>query len=74
MSNMIQLPNVPDALHRSLKAAMAGMSLSDCLWAEIKEIAERPTPAEFTRVALFPYGLADIKVPVFSGGRICASA
>lgn len=49
MSKMIQLRNVPDALHRGLKAraAMAGMSLSDYLLAEIKEIAERPTLAEF---------------------------
>jgi antitoxin FitA len=48
MSKMIQLRNVPDALHRSLKAraAMAGMSLSDYLLSEIKEIAERPTLAE----------------------------
>jgi plasmid stability protein len=48
MSKMIQLRNVPDALHRSLKAraAMAGMSLSDYLLAEIKEIAERPTLAD----------------------------
>jgi plasmid stability protein len=48
MSKMIQLRNVPDALHRSLKAraAMAGMSLSDYLLAEIKEIEERPTLAE----------------------------
>ena len=48
MSKMIQLRNVPDHLHRSLKAraAMAGMSLSDYLLAEIKEIAERPTLAE----------------------------
>ena len=47
-TKMIQLRNVPDALHRSLKAraAMAGMSLSDYLIAEIKEIAERPTLAE----------------------------
>jgi plasmid stability protein len=45
MSKMIQLRNVPDALHRSLKAraAMQGMSLSDYLLMEIKEIAERPT-------------------------------
>ncbi len=49
MSKMIQLRNVPDALHRTLKAraAMAGMSLSDYLLAEIKEIAERPTLSEF---------------------------
>ena len=48
MSKMIQLRNVPDALHRTLKAraAMAGMSLSDYLLSEIKEIAERPTLAE----------------------------
>jgi plasmid stability protein len=49
MSKMIQLRNVPDGLHRSLKAraAMAGMSLSEYLLAEIREIAERPTSAEF---------------------------
>lgn len=48
MSKMIQLRNVPDALHRTLKAraATAGMSLSDYLLVEIKEIAERPTLAE----------------------------
>ena len=48
MSKMIQLRNVPEALHRGLKAraALAGMSLSDYLLAEIKEIAERPTLAE----------------------------
>jgi len=48
MSKMIQLRNVPDALHRSLKvrAAMSGRSLSDYLLAEIKEIAERPTLEE----------------------------
>jgi antitoxin FitA len=48
MSKMIQLRNVPDALHRGLKvrAALAGMSLSDYLLAEIKEIADKPTLAE----------------------------
>ena len=45
MPKTIQLRNVPDALHRKLKirAAMAGMSLSDYLLAEIREIAEKPT-------------------------------
>lgn len=45
---MIQLRNVPDLLHRTLKAraALAGMSLSDYLLAEIKEVAQRPTLAE----------------------------
>jgi antitoxin FitA len=49
MSKIIQLRNVPDALHRTLKAraAMAGMSLSDYVLAEIREFAERPTLAEF---------------------------
>jgi plasmid stability protein len=48
MPKMIQLRNVPDPLHRILKAraAVAGMSLSDYLLAEIKEIAERPTLRE----------------------------
>jgi plasmid stability protein len=51
MSKMIQLRNVPDVLDRTLKArgAMAGMSLSDYLLAEIREIAERPTLAEFRK-------------------------
>jgi plasmid stability protein len=45
---MIQLRNVPDSLHRGLKAraAMAGMSLSDYLLAEIKEISAKPTLSE----------------------------
>jgi plasmid stability protein len=48
MSRMIQLRNVPDSLHRKLKAraAMAGMSLSDYLIAEVRQIAERPTLEE----------------------------
>jgi plasmid stability protein len=45
---MIQLRNVPDDLHRRLKAraAMEGMSLSDYLIAEVARVAERPTPRE----------------------------
>ncbi len=45
MSAMIQIRNVPDALHRRLKAraALAGMSLSDYLLREIREVAEQPT-------------------------------
>lgn len=45
MSTMIQIRNVPDALHRRLKsrAALAGMSLSDYLLSEIRQVAERPT-------------------------------
>ncbi len=46
---MIQVRNVPDVLHRTLKAraATAGMSLSDYLLGELREIVERPTLAEF---------------------------
>ena len=45
MTVMIQIRNVPDALHRRLKsrAALAGMSLSDYLLSEIRQVAERPT-------------------------------
>jgi antitoxin FitA len=48
MSRMIQIRNVPDSLHRSLKAraALAGMSLSDYLLMEIRELAQRPTLTE----------------------------
>lgn len=48
MSKMIQLRNVPDRLHRKLKAraAMEGVSLSDYLVEEIQRAAERPTLAE----------------------------
>lgn len=45
---MIQLRNVPEALHRQLKAraAMAGLSLSDFLIREARKLAEQPTPEE----------------------------
>ena len=48
MSTMIQIRNVPDDLHRRLKAraAMAGMSLSDYLLKEIGAVAARPTMEE----------------------------
>jgi plasmid stability protein len=45
MAVTVQIRNVPDALHRRLKsrAALAGMSLSDYLLSEIRQVAERPT-------------------------------
>ncbi|HEX6708809.1 MAG TPA: hypothetical protein VF068_00630 [Rubrobacter sp.] len=48
MSKMIQIRNVPDELHRTLKvrAAKAGMTLSDYLLSEIEQVAARPTLAE----------------------------
>ena len=54
MTTMIQIRNVPDTLHRRLKsrAALAGMSLSDYLMNEIRQVAERPTLDELrARVA-----------------------
>jgi plasmid stability protein len=48
MSAMIQIRNVPDELHRRLKAraALSGLSLSDYLLQEIRQTAERPTIEE----------------------------
>jgi len=48
MNKMIQVRNVPEALHRKLKAraAVAGQSLSDYLLAELERIAARPTREE----------------------------
>lgn len=48
MAKMIQVRNVPDNLHRKLKAraAMMGMTLSDYLLAELRRFAERPTVEE----------------------------
>ena len=48
MSKMVQIRNVPDALHRKLKvrAAESGRTLSDYLLAEIERLAARPTRDE----------------------------
>ncbi|MBI4092467.1 MAG: hypothetical protein HY420_00925 [Candidatus Kerfeldbacteria bacterium] len=57
MSKTIRIRNVPDALHRRLKAraAVAGISLSDYLLAEIRGVAERPTLEEMReRLARLP--------------------
>jgi len=45
---MIQLRHVPDDLHRKLKAraAIEGMSLSDYIIREIRQLAEKPTMSE----------------------------
>jgi len=46
---MIQIRNVPDELHRDLKvrAAHAGMTLSDFLLGELRALAVRPTMHEW---------------------------
>jgi len=48
MSKMIQIRNVPDAIHRRIKAraAESGMTLSDYLLAEVERIAALPTRDE----------------------------
>lgn len=50
MPVMIQIRNVPDDVHRTLKsrAAEAGMSLSDYLGREVALLAAKPTWAEMT--------------------------
>ena len=48
MSTMIQIRNVPDPVHRRLKAqaALEGLSLSEYLLREVRRVAERPTMSE----------------------------
>ena len=48
MSRMVQIRNLPDALHRKLKvrAADSGRTLSDYLLAELERLAARPTRQE----------------------------
>jgi antitoxin FitA len=45
---MIQIRNVPDDLHRALKAraAQEGSTLSDYILAELPRLADRPTPEQ----------------------------
>jgi plasmid stability protein len=49
---MIQLRNVPDDLHRKLKAraAAAGMSLSDYILRDVARTAEQPTMEEWLQM------------------------
>lgn len=57
MPIMIQIRNVPDALHRRMKAraALAGMSLSEYLLKEMERALERPTRRELLeRIAARP--------------------
>lgn len=48
MSRMIQIRNVPDSVHRKVKAraAEAGKTLSDYLLAEVERVASLPTREE----------------------------
>lgn len=51
MSKMIQIRHVPNDLHSRLKAraALAQMSLSDYLLAELNRLASRPTLGEMVQ-------------------------
>lgn len=48
MPKLVQIKNVPDAVHRTLKAraAQAGMTLSEYLLRELSDAASRPTVDE----------------------------
>ena len=57
MSTMVQIRNVPDKLHRKLKAraALAGMSMSEYALRELARALERPTREELlARLAELP--------------------
>lgn len=69
---MIQIRNVPDPLHRTLKAkaAMEGLTLSDFLLREIRKVAERPTNAELrARILATPKVTADVDVTALMRGE-----
>jgi plasmid stability protein len=57
MATMLQIRNVPDELHRKLKAraALAGMSMSEYALRELSKALERPTRQEvLARLAELP--------------------
>lgn len=51
MSKLVQVRDVPESVHRTLKAraAESGISLSEYLRGELALIASRPTPEEVRR-------------------------
>lgn len=59
---ILQIRNVPDDMHRTLKvrAAMAGMSLSEMVLAELRQAVEHPTRNEvLARIAAQPPATVD---------------
>lgn len=64
MSKMIQIRNVPDGLHRALRAraAQSGMSLSDYLRVELEQVAGRTSVSEL-RYRLAKLTPAAVKEP-----------
>lgn len=71
MSKMLQVRNVPDALHRRLKsrAALAGKSLSDYVLEELRRAAERPTLEEL-RARIMARAPVDLGEPAAEGVRV----
>jgi antitoxin FitA len=72
MSRTIQIRDVPDDIHRTLRAraAAAGLSLSAYLLAELTRVAERPPVADVLARAAARHGGAridDIVAAVRSG-------
>ncbi len=72
MSVMVQIRNVPNELHRRLKAraALAGMTLSDYLLHEIRRMAERPSVEEL-RARLQGRSAVTPPVSPAAAGRFC---
>lgn len=66
MSHSIQVRNVPDDVHRTLRAraAAAGVSLSDYLLADITRLAQRPPVADVILRATSRSGGADVELIV----------
>jgi antitoxin FitA len=72
MSRTVQIRDVPDEVHRELRAraAAAGLSLSAYLLAELTRVAERPPVADVLARAAARHGGAridDIVAAVRSG-------
>ncbi len=66
MTRTVQIRNVPDGVHRTLRAraAAAGLSLSDYLLAEIVRVADRPPLADVLARAGARHGGAPTEVIV----------
>jgi plasmid stability protein len=65
MAVMVQIRNVPEDLHRKLKAraALASMSISEYLLREIEKSLARPTPEELLQ-RLRQHGRVDLSEPI----------
>ncbi len=64
MAVMVQIRNVPEDLHRKLKAraALAGMSISEYLLRELEKSLARPAPEELLQ-RLRQHGRVDLAEP-----------